>query len=256
VTKKVERVIVLKTAGEIEIMREAGAIVASVLEGLKKEIRPSVKTRELNGYAEEMALALGAKPAFKGYHGYPYALCVSVNEEVIHGMPSEKKLSKGDIVSIDFGVFYKGFCGDAALTISVGDVSDKKKRLLDVTETALMLAVANALPGGRLGDISAAIQGCAEEAGFSVVREFVGHGIGRRMHEEPTVPNFGKRGQGIILKEGMVLAIEPMINAGSAAVCLKDDGWTVITADGSLSAHFEHTVAITKSGPLVLSKIL
>ncbi|MCF8054391.1 MAG: type I methionyl aminopeptidase [Deltaproteobacteria bacterium] len=247
--------VILKTAEEIERIKEASVIVATVLQKLQREIRPAVTTRDLDKYAEELAISEGAVPLFKGYHGYPSALCISVNEEVIHGLPSSRKIARGDIVSLDFGVLYNGFCGDAAITVAVGDVSPQIRRLLDVTQNALDAAIATAKVGCRLGDISAAVQGCAEKAGFSVVRDFVGHGIGRKMHEDPAVPNFGKRGSGIPLREGMVLAIEPMVNEGLSEVKVLSDGWTVVTADGRLSAHFEHTVAITKDGPEILSRL-
>jgi methionyl aminopeptidase len=195
------------------------------------------------------------KPAFKGYKGYPFALCTSVNGEVVHGMPSDRPLVLGDILSLDFGVNYKGFYGDAAITVPVGAVSDKAKRLLDVTEAGLNDAIQQARAGNRLGDISSAVQKRVESSGFSVVRDFVGHGIGRNLHEDPQIPNYGIQGRGIELKPGMVLAIEPMVNEGSYEVKVLSDGWTVVTKDGKLSAHFEHSVAVTENGPDILSRI-
>ncbi len=247
--------VILKTPAEIEKLRRSNRIVAEVLEVLKERVSPGVSTMELERICEEETIKRGAIPAFKGYNGYPYCLCVSVNNEVVHGMPSEAKvLREGDIVSIDFGVCYDGYYGDAAITVPVGSISPEAQRLVDVTRRCLELAIENAREGNRLYDISHAIQSCAEGAGFSVVRAFVGHGIGRELHEAPQVPNFGSPGKGMKLKEGMVLAIEPMVNAGGSAVKILEDGWTAVTADGSLSAHFEHSVAITKDGAIVLSK--
>jgi len=214
-----------------------------------------VTTRELDQIAEGVTQKRGARPAFKGYRGYPHSLCASVNEEVVHGMPSGRVLKEGDIVGLDFGVLYQGFYGDAAITLPVGRVSEEAARLIRVTEESLYAAIDQASSGNRLGDISAAVQETAESAGFSVVRDFVGHGIGRNMHEDPQIPNFGKKGRGIELRTGMILAIEPMVNAGRYGVKILPDGWTVITADGSLSAHFEHSVAITENGPDILSRL-
>lgn len=197
----------------------------------------------------------GAKPAFKGYHGYPHALCISINEVVVHGMPSERVLMEGDIVGLDFGVCYQGFYGDATITLPVGRVTDRALRLMQVTEQSLYAGIEQARPGNRLGDISAAVQSVAEDAGYSVVRDFVGHGIGKNLHEEPQIPNFGQKGRGIELKRGMILAIEPMVNEGHYKVQIQPDGWTVVTKDGSLSAHFEHSIAITENGPDILSKL-
>jgi len=213
-----------------------------------------VTTRQLDVYAEELARQRGASPAFKGYRGYPYSLCISVNEVVVHGMPSERRLKEGDIVSLDFGVCYHGYYGDAAITVPVGKVSDEALRLMRITEEALYCGIEAAKPGNRLGDISAAVQQYVEAAGFSVVRDFVGHGIGTKLHEDPQIPNFGVPGRGVLLKEGMVLAIEPMVNAGTYRVKILDDGWTVVTSDKRLSAHFEHSVAITAKGPDILSR--
>ena len=247
--------VILKQPDEIDKARASSRIVAEVLNVLREKIQPGVTTRELDKIAEEVAQKRGAKPAFKGYRGYPYSLCASVNEEVVHGMPSGRVLKEGDIVGLDFGVYYQGFYGDAAITLPVGRVSEEATRLMRVTEQSLYAAIDQTSSGNRLGDISAAVQETAESAGYSVVRDFVGHGIGRNMHEDPQIPNFGKKGRGIELQTGMILAIEPMVNAGRYRVKILPDGWTVITADGSLSAHFEHSVAITDSGPEILSRL-
>jgi methionyl aminopeptidase len=247
--------IILKSPDEIKAMRAAGAVVAEVLEVLKVKVRPGVTTLDLEKIAEEETKRLKARPAFKGYRGYPFCLCTSVNSEVVHGMPSKKTLNEGDIVSIDYGALVDGFYGDAAVTVPVGTVSEDAARLMRVTEESLGKAIEAAREGARLQDISFAVQSHVEPHGFSVVREFVGHGIGRELHEPPQVPNFGIPGRGVRLKAGMVLAIEPMINAGGWAVKVLSDGWTAVTADGKLSAHFEHSVAITHEGPLVLTKI-
>jgi len=236
-------------------MRKSNVLVAAILEELKKKIRPGVKTIELDRLSEEMALKKGARPAFKGYRGYPYSLCTSVNSEVVHGMPSERELKEGDIVSLDFGILNDGYYGDAAVTVPVGEITPAAKRLLRVTEEALCRGIAEVRAGNRIGDVSAAIQGHAEAAGFSVVRDLVGHGIGKNLHEDPQVPNYGTSGRGIELKPGMVFAIEPMVNEGTYRVDILRDGWTVVTADGKLSAHFEHSVAITENGPVILSRI-
>ncbi len=247
--------IILKSRQEIEKMRKSNVLVAAILEELKKKIRPGVKTIELDRLSEEMALKRGARPAFKGYRGYPYSLCTSVNSEVVHGMPSERELKEGDIVSLDFGILNDGYYGDAAVTVPVGEIAPAAKRLLRITEEALYRGIAEVRAGNRIGDISAAIQGHAEAAGFSVVRDLVGHGIGKNLHEDPQVPNYGSSGRGIELKAGMVFAIEPMVNEGTYRVDILRDGWTVVTADGKLSAHFEHSVAITENGPVILSRI-
>ena len=246
--------IVCRSAREIERLRAAGALVAEVLAEMRATAGPGVTTRELDGLAEARIRTAGGTPAFKGYHGYPASICASVNEQVIHGIPSDRKLVEGDILSIDVGAVLDGYVGDAAITVAIGAVSDQAARLLRVTEEALARGIEQARPGNRLHDISWAIQSCAEEAGYGVVREYVGHGIGRSMHEDPQVPNFGRAGSGPRLQAGMVLAIEPMINAGTASVELLDDGWTVVTADRSLSAHFEHTVAIREGGPEILTR--
>jgi methionyl aminopeptidase len=252
--------IMLKSPAEIEIMRRANLIVAEVLGELRRRVRPGVTTGELDRVAEEMTRSRGALPAFKGYEVagrvFPRAVCISINEEVVHGIPSDgRRLQEGDIVGLDFGVNYEGYYGDSALTVPVGAVDEEAEQLMAVTEAALWAGIEEARPGRRLGDLSAAIQERVEAAGFSVVREFVGHGIGRRLHEEPQVPNFGQRDRGIRLREGMVLAIEPMVNAGRPEVVIKGDGWTAVTRDGRRSAHFEHSVAITEQGPYVLSQV-
>ncbi|MFZ2397965.1 MAG: type I methionyl aminopeptidase [Smithella sp.] len=246
--------VILKLPDEIEKARTSNRIVAEVLNRLREKVKPGVRTRELDKLAAEIADKRGAKPAFKGYNGYPYALCVSVNEVVVHGMPSERILEEGDIVGLDFGVCYHGFFGDAAITLPLGRVTQKASRLMQVTEQSLYAGIEQAKAGNRLGDISAAVQDIVEAAGYSVVRDFVGHGIGKSLHEEPQIPNFGKKGRGIELKSGMILAIEPMVNEGNYKVEILPDGWTVVTKDGSLSAHFEHSIAITDNGPEILSK--
>ncbi|MFQ5916599.1 MAG: type I methionyl aminopeptidase [Candidatus Binatia bacterium] len=251
--------IFLKSPREVEIMRRASQIVAEVLEELKETIVPGITTLDLDALAEELTRKKNARPAFKGYtmagRVYPCSLCTSVNEEIVHGIPSKRVLKEGDLVGIDFGVIYEGFYGDAAVTVGVGQVSDAARRLMQITEEALTLGIGELHEGKRLGDLSSIIQRTVEAAGFSVVREFVGHGIGRMLHEEPPIPNYGEPGHGPRLMEGMVLAIEPMVNAGRCEVEMKDDGWTAVTRDRSLAAHFEHSVAVTKNGPYVLSKI-
>ncbi len=247
--------IILKSRPEIEKMRKSNAIVAAILEELGKKIRPGVKTIELDRLSEELALKKGARPAFKGYRGYPYSLCTSVNSEVVHGMPSERELKEGDIVSLDFGILNDGYYGDAAVTVPVGEITPGARKLLKITEEALYRGIAEVKAGNRIGDISSAIQNHVEAAGYSVVRDLVGHGIGKSLHEDPQVPNYGSGGRGIELKPGMVFAIEPMVNEGTYRVEILRDGWTVVTADGKLSAHFEHSVAITENGPVILSRI-
>lgn len=247
--------IILKSPQEIERMKVPCTMVAEVLELLKESVKPGVTTLALNEIAEKEAFKRKAKPAFKGYNGYKYSLCCSVNDQVVHGMPSNSPLHDGDIVSLDFGVLFDGFYGDAALTLPVGDVSDCASRLLRVTEESLYAAIDFAKPTYRLSDISCAVQSYVETRGFSVVRDFVGHGIGKHLHESPQVPNYGLPGRGVKLKPGMVLAIEPMINEKGPAVKVLEDGWTAVTCDGGLSAHFEHTVAITEHGPEILTKL-
>jgi methionyl aminopeptidase len=247
-------VIVCKSPAEIERMRAANGLVARVLTELGGMVQPGVTTAELDARAEATILGAGAVPAFKGYHGYPATLCVSINDEVIHGIPSARRaLNDGDVVSIDVGAVLDGFVGDSAVTFAVGAVTEGAATLLRVTQEALYRAIAQMKVGGRVSDIGHAVQKHVEAHGFSVVREFVGHGIGTAMHEEPQVANYGPPGRGPKLVEGMVLAIEPMVNHGKAAVKVLDDGWTAVTRDGSLSAHFEHTVALTAEGPLVLT---
>lgn len=247
--------VILKQPDEIAIARASNRIVAEVLSVLREKVKPGVTTLELDQIAERTAEKRGARPAFKGYRGYPYALCASVNEEVVHGMPSKRVLLEGDIIGLDFGVYYQGFYGDSAITLPVGRVNAGAARLMEVTEKSLYEAIRQTSAGNRLGDISAAVQTTVEAAGFSVVRDFVGHGIGRQMHEDPQIPNFGKKGRGIELKAGMIFAIEPMVNEGDYRVKILADGWTVVTEDGSLSAHFEHSVAITDNGPEILSRL-
>lgn len=249
----------LKSAREIEIMRRANVIVAEVLQALKEKVAPGVTTLELDAVAEELTLKKKAIPAFKGYSVagriYPRCLCASVNEEIVHGIPSNRPLREGDIIGLDYGVIYEGFYGDSAITVGVGQVSEAAQRLMQVTEESLRRGIAELYDGKRLGDLGAAVQRVAESAGYSVVRAFVGHGIGKKLHEEPPVPNYGEPDRGLRLKDGMVLAIEPMVNAGGYEVEIKEDGWTAVTKDGSLAAHFEHSVAITKNGPYILSQL-
>jgi len=240
-------------------MRRANVIVAEVLQELKARVAPDVTTLELDAIAEELTLKKKAVPAFKGYsvggRVYPRCLCASINEEIVHGIPSNRPLREGDIIGLDYGVIYDGFYGDSAITVGIGKVSEEAQRLMDVTEQSLYRGIQELQEGKRLGDLGSAVQRFAESAGFSVVRAFVGHGIGKKLHEEPPVPNYGEPDRGLRLKEGMVLAIEPMVNAGSYEVEIKEDGWTAVTKDGSLAAHFEHSVAITKNGPYILSQL-
>jgi methionyl aminopeptidase len=247
--------VILKQPEEINKARASNRIVAEALSVLRERVKPGVTTREMDKIAESIAEKRGAKPAFKGYRGFPYSLCTSVNEEVVHGMPSNRVLMEGDIIGLDYGIYYQGFYGDAAITLPVGRVSEQASRLMQVTEQSLNAAISQARDGNRLGDISAAVQETVESGGYSVVRDFVGHGIGKSLHEDPQIPNFGKKGRGIELKKGMILAIEPMVNAGKYKVKILADGWTVVTEDESLSAHFEHSVAITENGPEILSKL-
>ncbi len=248
-------VVTLKTRKEIKIMRAANLMVAEVLGVLADMVRPGITTMDLEVRAEQEAKKRGVKPAFKGYYGFPWCLCASVNNVVVHGMPSrETVLKEGDILGMDFGVKYRGFYGDSAITVPVGEIPGRARRLLEITALSLEKAIEAARPGNFLGDVSYAVQSCVEAEGFSVVRDFVGHGIGTKLHEPPQVPNFGRPGTGMRLQPGMVIAIEPMINAGGYRTRVLEDGWTAVTADGSLSAHFEHTVAITADGPYVLSR--
>jgi len=252
-------VIALKSAREIEIMKRANIIVAEVLRELREKVAAGVTTLELDAIAEELTLKKNAIPAFKGYNVagrvYPRCLCASINEEIVHGIPTNRALREGDIIGLDYGVIYEGYYGDSAVTVGVGRVSDEARRLMEVTEIALYKGIEQLHDGKRLGDLGHAVQQVAESAGYSVVRAFVGHGIGRKLHEEPPVPNYGEPDRGIRLREGMVLAIEPMLNVGGCEVEIKEDGWTAVTRDGSLAAHFEHSVAITKDGPVILSQL-
>lgn len=241
--------IVLKTTEEIEVMTRASTLVAETLETLKRAVRPGVTTDELDRLAEEFIRSRGGVPAFKGYRNYPKTLCASVNDQVVHGIPSQRVLKEGDIVGLDLGAIVDGFYGDSAVTVPVGAVHPRASGLLRVTEEALYKGIDQAVVGNRLSDISHAIQRHAEAAGFAVVTDFVGHGIGRQLHEDPQIPNHGKPGQGPRLQVGMVLAIEPMVNVGQSGVRILEDRWTAVTQDGSLSAHFEHTIAIQPSGP-------
>ena len=245
--------IVCKSPGEIERMRAANALVADVLAELAAIVAPGVTTRDLDEIAERLVRERGAEPAFKGYRGYPATLCASVNEQVVHGIPSPRQLVDGDIVSLDMGVKLNGFYGDSAITVPVGEIGEDARRLLTVTQEALERGISQVQVGGRISDIGHAVQQHVERHGFSVVREFVGHGIGAALHEEPQIANYGEPGRGPRMAEGMVLAIEPMVNMGRPGVKVLSDGWTAVTRDGSLSAHFEHTVAVTKNGPMVLT---
>jgi methionyl aminopeptidase len=245
--------IIYKTSQEIAAMRESNRIVARILSELRAIVRPGVSTQDLDIYAERRAREMGATPAFKGYRGYPASLCTSVNEEIIHGIPSSRILKEGDIIGLDFGVLYQGFYGDAAVTVGVGAISPEAQRLIAVAETAFFRGIAQMKSGNRISDISHAIHTYVESEGFSVIRSFVGHGIGYSPHEEPQVPNFGPPGRGPKIKEGLTVAIEPMIAAGDWREEILEDGWTAVTKDGSLSAHFEHTVAMTSGGVEILS---
>lgn len=247
--------IIRKSDDEIERMRRAGRIVADTIERLREEVRPGLSTGELDRIGERTIRDAGAIPSFKGYRGFPASICTSVNEELVHGIPGSRVLGEGDLLSMDVGAIWEGFHGDAAVTVFVdGPPSGDAEKLVRVTSESLEAGIAQVRPGGRLSDVSHAVQQVAEGAGFSVVREYVGHGIGRNLHEEPPVPNYGPRGHGPELRPGLVIAIEPMVNLGSWETRLLDDNWTVATADGSLSAHFEHTVAVTENGPEVLTR--
>ncbi len=247
--------IIIKSRKEIEKIKSSCNIVARALEELKKIVCSGITTRELDRIAEDFIVKSGGIPAFKGYRGYPNSSCISVNEEIVHGIPSGRCLKDGDIVSIDLGVLLDGYYGDAAITVAVNKIDNETGKLLEVTEKSLYKAIGIAKTGNRVADISCTIQDYVEGAGYSVVREFVGHGIGRSLHEDPPVPNFGERGKGPRLKAGMVLAIEPMVNAGGSDLLILDNGWTAVTKDGRRSAHFEHTVAITEDGPVILSML-
>lgn len=245
----------LKSTEEIELLRQSNRLVAKLLEKLRKLVAPGITTGELNAVAEEYILKNGAIPSFKGYAGFPACICTSVNNEVVHGIPGKSMLQKGDIISIDAGVRLNSFCGDATITVPVGTVSKEAQRLIKVTSRALEIGIAQAVPGNRVGDISHAVQSFVEGQGYSIVRDFVGHGVGKDMHEDPQVPHFGKPGTGPLLEVGLVIAIEPMVNIGDYKLKILADGWTVVTVDGSLSAQFEHSIAITAKGPDILSKL-
>jgi methionyl aminopeptidase len=247
--------VIRKSRTEIEKMRRAGLIVAETLRDLRKMVAPGVTTRVLDSYAEKKIRTAGAYPTFKGYRGFPASICASVNDEVVHGIPSERKLREGDIIKIDCGATLDGFVGDAAITIPVGDVSPSIEKLLQITRESLFKAMEMMVPGNRLYDVSYAVQEYVEDRGFSIVREFCGHGIGQKMHEDPQVPNYGRPGTGPRLKEGWVLAVEPMVNEGTHEVRILSDGWTVKTRDGRASSHFEHTIAVTDDGPTVLTSL-
>jgi methionyl aminopeptidase len=254
--------IFLKSRQEIEIMRTANRIVSEILAEIRERVVPGVSTGEIDKIATELIRKKGVRSAFKGYQirpgvtPFPATICISLNDEVVHGIPSPQRIIKeGDVVSLDFGVIYKDFYGDAAITFVMGEANENIRRLIQTTAAALEAGIAQATVGNRLGDVSAAVQERVEQEGFSVVREFVGHGVGRRLHEDPPVPNYGMRERGVRLREGMVLAIEPMVNIGGSDVMMKSDGWTAVTRDGSLSAHFEHSVAITEKGPEILSRL-
>jgi methionyl aminopeptidase len=245
----------LKSSQEIAKMEVPNRIVAEILEEVKSRVRPGVETRELDELAEACCRKHKVKPAFKGYRGYNHTLCIAVNEEVVHGIPGPRQLKPGDLVSLDFGVLHEGFYGDAAITVTVGEVTPQAQQLVKATEESLYAGIGELKVGGRLSDVSHAVQTTVENYGFSVIRQFVGHGIGRALHEDPQIPNFGPKGRGPALKVGMTLAIEPMTSAGSWEVKILEDGWTAVTEDGSLAAHFEHTVALTENGVLILSRL-
>lgn len=247
--------IICKSPAEIEKLRRSGHVVRQVLKETSERVRPGVTTLELERFVEKRLIQLGAQPASKGYRGYPWCLCTSVNNEIVHGMPSARRLKEGDIIGLDLGVVVDGYYGDSALTVPVGAIPERVRDLLRVTEESLEKAIQKARVGNRVGDISATVQDHVEKNGFSVVRDMVGHGIGREYHEEPQVPNFGKAGHGPLLKEGMVFTIEPMVNCGGHEMRILDDKWTAVTADGANSAHFEHMVAVTRNGPDVLTRL-
>ena len=245
--------ITIKSRRELEAMERAGAIVGSTLALLKRSVEPGMTTGDLNRIAEKNIRSQGAVPAFLGYQGFPATICASVNEEIVHGIPGKRVLQNGDVVKVDVGATIDGFIGDAAVSIPVGEIDDATQQLLDDTRASLYAGIAAAQPGNRIGDIGAAVESYALERGYGVVRQFVGHGIGRFLHEDPQVPNYGEPGKGILLRPGMCICIEPMLNMGTEATKILDDDWTVVTADGALSAHFEHTLAITKDGPKILT---
>ncbi len=245
----------IKTTSELDAMRRVNQMTARVRDALADAVKPGITTFEIGNLAQKMIRELGGTSAFYGYHGFPGQVCVSVNDEVVHGIPGRRTIKDGDLVSIDTGISFEGFIGDTAITAVAGKIDDEKQRLLDVTKAALAAGIAQAVEGNRVGDISHAIQTLVEKAGFSIVRDFVGHGIGRELHEDPQIPNFGKPKRGPKLKAGMTLAIEPMVNLGNKKVRVLDDKWTVVTKDGTPSAHFEHTVAVTKSAPEILTLV-
>jgi len=247
--------VIRKSNRELALMREAGRIVAVTHARLQEKIRPGVSTGELDTLAYEVASENGAEPSFLGYRGYPASLCVSINEEVVHGIPGPRILEEGDIVSLDFGAIYQGYHGDAAVTLGVGEIDKAAQRLIETTRGTLEAAIAQCRPGKHLGDVSWAIQDYAESRGYTVVRQYVGHGIGRTMHEDPQIPNYGSPGRGILLKSGMTFALEPMVNVGTYLTRVLDDNWTVVTDDRELSAHFEHTVAISEDGPEIMTRL-
>jgi methionyl aminopeptidase len=244
----------LKTTDEIEIMRRAGKVVSGALDLVAEAIKPGITTGELDAMIEEFIRSHDGTPAFKGYQGFPASACISIEDEVVHGIPGQRALKEGEIVSIDTGCFVDGFCGDSARTFAVGEISESRQKLMKYTLDALMAGIDKARPGNKLGEISSAVQRVAEDQGYGVVRQLVGHGVGRKMHEEPQVPNFGSPNEGPVLETGMVIAIEPMINMGTYEVRTMPDGWTVVTADGQPSAHFEHTVAVTDGGPEIMTR--
>lgn len=252
---KVLHMIILKSTEEIEKMRRSGQITAQLSQKLAEKVKPGVTTKELDRVASTLIKMHRARSAFLGFRGFPASICTSVNDQIVHGIPGSYRLREGDIISIDFGVIYQGYYSDMAITLPVGNISKNAQRLIKVTKSALAYGISQMVPGNRLYDISSAIQECAESNGFSVVRDLVGHGIGQKMHEEPQIPNFGKRSTGPYLKAGMVFALEPMVNMGGYEIETLDDNWTVVTADGSLSCHFEHTVAITDNGPEILTEL-
>lgn len=247
--------ITIKSAADIAVMRQAGRVVATVLDVLKLQVTPGMKTKELDAIAAKEVVRLGATPSFKGYRGYPANICASVNDEIVHGIPGDRVLKEGDIISLDFGAIFDGFQGDAAITVGVGKITPAARKLIETTDGALKAGIAAVRHGVRLGDIGATIQKYAESRGYSVVREYTGHGIGREMHEDPLVPNFGEAGTGPVLQKGMTIAIEPMINVGDWRTKVAANRWTVSTVDGSLSAHFEHTIAVTNGEPEVLTAL-
>jgi methionyl aminopeptidase len=247
--------IIVKSKSELEKMRQAGRFVAEILQMLQDAVRPGVTSLELDQLAEKQCERMNARPAFKGYGGFPYTICASPNDRVVHGFPNSSPLIEGDILSVDFGLIVDGFYGDSAVTIPVGEIDMPTAKLLSVTKESLALGIAKAIPGGHLSDISSAVQECVENEGYGVVREFVGHGIGRQLHEDPQIPNYGIAGRGPKLKSGMTFAIEPMVNVGQPGVKVLEDGWTAVTVDGQRSAHFEHTIAITDNGPEILTRL-